>query len=78
MDKSLLTKLASYAEEDYLPMHMPGHKRCDGFPYPAPLPFKFDITEIDGFDDLNHPEGISSIVSVLQRPFGAATSAFTP
>lgn len=58
MDKSLLAKLASYAEEDYLPMHMPGHKRCDGFPYPAPLPFKFDITEIDGFDDLNHPEGI--------------------
>ncbi len=58
MDKSLLTKLASYAEEDYLPMHMPGHKRCDGFPYPAPLPFKFDITEIDGFDDLNHPDGI--------------------
>ncbi len=58
MDKSLLSKLAAYAEEDYLPMHMPGHKRCDGFPYPAPLPFKFDITEIDGFDDLNHPEGI--------------------
>ena len=39
------------------PMHMPGHKRqdhdlCPGFPW------RCDITEIDGFDDLHHPQGI--------------------
>ena len=55
---SLLQKLLSYTSEEFLPMHMPGHKRCDGFPYLAPLPYKYDITEIDGFDDLNSPEGI--------------------
>lgn len=59
MDKSsLLQKLTAYAEEGYLPMHMPGHKRCGDFPYSAPLPFDIDITEIDAFDDLNHPSEI--------------------
>ncbi|WP_343210298.1 aminotransferase class I/II-fold pyridoxal phosphate-dependent enzyme [Anaerolentibacter hominis] len=54
---SLYERLSAYGEGDYYPMHMPGHKRnevlmgmCD--------PCRIDITEIDGFDNLSHPEGI--------------------
>ncbi len=51
----LLEKLETYADSDYLPMHMPGHKRRMG---DLGNPFFIDITEIDGFDDLHHAEGI--------------------
>lgn len=53
--ETLYEALIKYAESDYVPMHMPGHKRqrmnfAD--------PYSFDITEIDGFDNLHHAEGI--------------------
>lgn len=50
----LLTKLMEYSASDHYPMHMPGHKRNRDFPNP----FSIDITEIDGFDNLHHPEEI--------------------
>ena len=45
----------TYRDTDCYPFHMPGHKRrlggmCD--------PVSFDITEIEGFDNLHHAEGI--------------------
>ncbi len=47
--------LMRYANEDYVPMHMPGHKRnlklCSDM-------YAVDITEIDGFDNLHNPTGI--------------------
>lgn len=59
MSKSIAEKLSEYTDSDYLPMHMPGHKRnIFDFPYLAPLGGKLDITEIYGFDNLNHPSGI--------------------
>ncbi len=51
----LAEQLKTYADSDYLPMHMPGHKRRMG---DLGNPFFIDITEIDGFDDLHHAEGI--------------------
>ncbi len=51
----LLEKLENYADSNHLPMHMPGHKRRMG---DLGNPFFIDITEIDGFDDLHHAEGI--------------------
>ena len=36
---------------------MPGHKR-KGERFSFENPYSFDITEIDGFDNLHHPEGI--------------------
>lgn len=57
MDKNklLLNRLTAYASSEAYPFHMPGHKRrVDGFTNP----FSIDITEIDGFDNLHHPEGI--------------------
>lgn len=53
----LFDKLAEYSREDYYPYHMPGHKRrmeCR----PLENLYDIDITEIDGFDNLHHAEGI--------------------
>ena len=53
--ESLYDALRAYAASDVYPFHMPGHKRrlggmCD--------PFEIDITEVEGFDDLHHAQGI--------------------
>ena len=54
---TLLEKLTAYGASDYYGFHMPGHKRkldmLEGV-----TPCQIDITEIDGFDDLHHAEGI--------------------
>lgn len=57
MRGSLFEKLKEYGESDHYPFHMPGHKRN---PDSGPLSafYKWDITEIDGFDNLHQPEGI--------------------
>ena len=52
--EGLLEKLEAYAGSDMYPFHMPGHKRAEDFPNP----YSIDITEIEGFDNLHHPEGI--------------------
>lgn len=48
-------KLSAYAQSDYYPFHMPGHKRQS---LDFPNPYMVDITEIDGFDNLHHAQGI--------------------
>lgn len=58
-EKYLLDRLEEYGNSDYYPFHMPGHKRknmMEGREFPSP--WSIDITEIDGFDNLHHPEGI--------------------
>lgn len=57
----LLERLTEYVGSDAYPFHMPGHKRReipDGIPGGFPDPYGIDITEIDGFDNLHHVEGI--------------------
>lgn len=51
----LLKSLIEYADSDYLPMHMPGHKRRMG---EISNPYFIDITEIEGFDNLHYAGGI--------------------
>ena len=53
--KKLYDALIEYGKSDYVPFHMPGHKR--GL-MEFENPYSFDITEIDGFDNLHHAEGI--------------------
>ena len=48
-------KLIKYQSSDYYPFHMPGHKRT---PLDFPNPYTIDITEIEGFDNLHHPQDI--------------------
>lgn len=59
-NERLITRLAAYSQSDMYPFHMPGHKRLAGAKeeFDFPNPFSVDITEIDGFDNLHHPEGI--------------------
>ena len=60
--RSILEQLKTYSASDYYPFHMPGHKRNrvegEGLAEKFPNPFSIDITEISGFDDLHHPEGM--------------------
>lgn len=54
-DKYLDECLIAYGDSDYYPFHMPGHKRQMNDSH---FPYQIDITEIDGFDNLHHAEGI--------------------
>lgn len=60
LKQGLLEQLKRYGETDFYPYHMPGHKRqvTETFAKAFPNPFLIDITEIEGFDNLHHPEGI--------------------
>ena len=57
MMEHLYERLKNYSESDYYGFHMPGHKRNKNVTG-AELPYEIDITEIEGFDDLHHAEGI--------------------
>ena len=54
----LYENLIEYAGSDYYPFHMPGHKRNS---ISEMNPYTYDITEIDGFDNLHEPQGILRI-----------------
>lgn len=66
---SLEEKLLRYGQSDFYPFHMPGHKRQR---ITELDPYREDITEIDGFDNLNHPEGI---LQDLEAEFAEAYGA---
>ncbi len=53
--EGLQDKLNSLARSDVYPFHMPGHKRNVKS---GDSPYAYDITEIEGFDNLHHPRGI--------------------
>ena len=59
-ENRLIDRLKEYSRSDFYPFHMPGHKRQieNGVGAEFPAPFSIDITEIDGFDNLHHAEGI--------------------
>lgn len=52
---NLYEQLRDYSHSEAYPFHMPGHKRRM---VDFGNPFEIDITEIDGFDNLHHAEGI--------------------
>ncbi|MEG2000114.1 MAG: aminotransferase class I/II-fold pyridoxal phosphate-dependent enzyme [Evtepia sp.] len=57
--ETILQKLIHHSETGPLSLHMPGHKRnLTLAPYLECLGAQFDISEIDGFDDLHAPTGI--------------------
>lgn len=53
----LYKELEAYGKSDFYPFHMPGHKR-NLQAVEGDFPLERDITEISGFDNLHHPEGI--------------------
>ena len=50
-------ELEAYFDKNNCPMHMPGHKRKSLIEFQG-SPFSYDITEINGFDNLHRPEGL--------------------
>lgn len=54
---NLYNKLIEYSKDTYYPFHMPGHKRNTEL-LNMGNPYSIDITEIEGFDNLHHAEGI--------------------
>lgn len=72
----LYQKLEEYAHTDYYPYHMPGHKRhlCGNV---LAQTARWDITEIDGFDNLHAPEGIlKSVQEKVAAIYGVKESFF--
>ena len=53
----LYNRLREYSRSDYYGFHMPGHKRQLNMLGSEPA-YAIDITEIEGFDDLHHAEGL--------------------
>ena len=51
----LLEQLEAYDRSDVYPFHMPGHKRQMNLGADA---YHLDITEVNGFDNLHHAQGI--------------------
>lgn len=51
----LIEMLRQNSESSVYPLHMPGHKRAMEWNI---NPYAYDITEIDGFDDLHSPSGV--------------------
>ena len=75
----LYDKLVDYSQSDVYPFHMPGHKRQVGNPFlqEFPNPYVIDITEIDGFDNLHHAEGIiRESMDWAARRYGADRSYY--
>lgn len=57
--KTLFQRLAEFSGSEATAMHMPGHKRNSaGLDFLEKLGARYDLTEIEGFDDLHNPEGI--------------------
>ena len=73
----LYKKLEEYGQSDYYPFHMPGHKRnpkCVN----GSFPLERDITEIYGFDELHHAEGVlKEAQEALSRLYGTRESFFS-
>lgn len=54
-DSELYTRLIEYSRSRAYPFHMPGHKRQMMV---MEDPYRFDLTEIDGFDNLHEAENL--------------------
>lgn len=72
----LYQQLKDYAQSDYYPYHMPGHKRQLYGEMPKQA-MELDITEIDGFDNLHQSEGILlELQQKAARLYGAEESFY--
>lgn len=70
--KKLEAELRRYANSDYYPFHMPGHKRRGDEIH------RIDITEIDGFDNLHDPQDlIRDEMRFASEHYGTKTTWFS-
>lgn len=75
MKMSIYNELKKLKEGGNYPFHMPGHKRNFSDIFEGENIFSFDITEITGYDDLHHPEGIiRSLMDDIKKIYGTEES----
>jgi len=75
MSADLYEKLKLHSQKNVYPFHMPGHKMGRGMNFDDP--WSVDITEIDGFDNLHHAEGIiAEAQEKAAKTFGADHTYF--
>lgn len=69
MEKPLYERLEEWSKTQPISMHVPGHKN-QTIGDLSFLTGRYDITEISGFDDLHHPEGLlkQSMANVNRHP----------
>ena len=71
----LFDKLTEYVNNEVYPFHMPGHKRQLVW---MENPYNYDITEINGFDDLHNPTGVlRNLCNDFQSLYGNGKVVFT-
>jgi len=72
----ILDELENYCGQDYVPMHMPGAKRNTQL-FQMGNPYGIDITEIQGFDNMHHADGmIARSFERAAKLFGAKESLY--
>lgn len=72
--RNLVDELTEYCQTDYYPFHMPGHKRSEEC---AHNPYSYDLTEIDGMDNLYEAEGIlKEAMDRASKCYGADASYY--
>ncbi|ELC8444062.1 aminotransferase class V-fold PLP-dependent enzyme [Clostridium perfringens] len=54
----IINGISSYLKEEIIPFSMPGHKMGRGFKNLEQILLQGDLTEVEGLDNLQHPEGI--------------------
>lgn len=69
----LYKRLIEYCSSDSYPFHMPGHKRSM---FGQKSPYDYDITEIEGFDNLHEPQGILRIAMEEAAAFYGADKTY--
>jgi len=74
--ENIFHKLLNYCNEDFVPMHMPGHKR-NIEEFTMGNPYGIDITEVDGFDNLHNPTGlIMDSMNCTAKMYGAKNTFY--
>ena len=74
--ENIFHKLLNYCNEDFVPMHMPGHKR-NIEQFSMGNPYGIDITEVDGFDNLHNPTGlIVDSMNCTAKMYGAKNTFY--
>ena len=73
MNTPIYHHLKKLITDQRIPFHMPGHKRKKNTVYGEAG--KIDITEITGYDNLHHPEGIiRQSMDQLKQIYGSRES----
>ena len=75
MTDYLYEEIERYIEKGIYPFHMPGAKRSEGYGKFSRL-FSWDITEIEGFDDLRNPCGVLKALEDSWAKMYGAGAAF--